>query len=111
MKQARAQLEFVDAAMIGRASSDDPWIFGRADSTFFAERDPISTRHEAVIQHLDYLTEWQARGAKLAFLVAPMINLFSGQRNARLWRRVLSERVREAGATPGILLEALDTMV
>ena len=111
MQQALAQLEFVDAAMIGRASSDDPWIFAQADSTFFNSADPVSSRREAVIQHLEYLEEWQARGAKLAFLVAPMINLFSGQRNARRWRRVLSERVRETGATPKILLETLDAIV
>ena len=53
------------------------------------------TRREAVVEHLDYLTEWQARGVKLPFLAAPMINLFAGQRHARRWRRALSEQARD----------------
>ena len=111
MEQAQAQLEFVDAGMIGRASTDDPWIFARADSLFFGDKDPLATRREAVVEHLDYLTEWQKRGAKLPFLVAPMINLFAGQRHARRWRRALSEQARDSEATPGLLLEVLDTIV
>ena len=110
MAQAQAQLKFVDAAMIGRASTDDPWIFARADSLFFDEVDPVINRRQAVVEHLDYLAEWQDRGAKLAFLVAPMINLFSGQRHARRWRRVLSEQARDSGATPDLLVDVLDTI-
>ena len=89
--------------MIGRAATDDPWIFARADSVFHGEVDPVATRHQAVYDHLDYLRTWQQRGVKLALLVAPMINLFAGERNARRWRRALSEDVRQPGATPDVL--------
>ncbi len=110
LEQAHAQLDCVDAAMIGRAATDEPWIFARADSLFFGEKDPLMTRRQAVVEHVDYLLEWQTRGVKLPFLVAPMINLFAGQRHARRWRRALSEQAREVQATPDLLLEVLDAI-
>ena len=110
LEQAQAHRDVVDAAMIGRAATDDPWIFARADSVFFGEVDPVATRQQAVCDHLDYLRTWQQRGVKLALLVAPMINLFAGERNARRWRRALSEDVRQPGATPDVLCAALDEL-
>jgi tRNA-dihydrouridine synthase A len=110
LEHAQEQLRSVDAVMVGRASTDEPWIFSKADSMFFGLDDPVSTRREAVMAHFDYLKEWQDRGVKLPFLLAPMANLFAGQRNARLWRRTLSENARQPGATAELLLETLDRM-
>ena len=111
LEHALEQLESVDAVMIGRASTDEPWIFSKADSMFFGASDPVSARRDVVLAHMNYLKEWQERGAKLPFLLAPMLNLFAGQRHARLWRRTLSEDARQLGKTPELLLETLDRVL
>jgi len=110
LDQAHEQLAHVDAAMIGRASSDDPWIFAEADRRFFESPNPVASRAQAVRDHLLYLDEWQARSVKLAFLVQPMLNLYAGRPGARFWRRTLSEGTRRAGATSELLLEAAEAL-
>jgi tRNA-dihydrouridine synthase A len=110
LSEAKEQLAFVDAAMLGRAASDNPWIFADADRMFWGHDNPVTNRADAVRAHIPYLREWQQRGVKLAFLAQPMLNLFAGRPGARAWRRLLSESARQPGASCALFEEAIERL-
>jgi tRNA-dihydrouridine synthase A len=104
---AAAQLAHVDAAMIGRAAYDDPWIFAGADRRFFGS-DWAPTSRAAVAEAMTGYADDQARrGVSLHHVTRHMLQLFSGQRGARAWRRFLSEQAQRQGAGPEVIRQAL----
>lgn len=96
LEQVRAQLEHVDAAMIGRAAWDNPWMFARADREIFGEDGPLPTRVQVVAAYLDHVHEWLStssqRGPSSTILLRPLLNLFVGCRGTRRWKQAVSEK-------------------
>jgi tRNA-dihydrouridine synthase A len=87
LTQAKAQLEFVDGTMIGRAACDDPFMFAQADALFFGDSAAPNTREEIVSAMIPYI---QAQGEFGRRVTRHMINLYAGENNAKKWRRQLS---------------------
>lgn len=108
LDDAAGHLRQVDAAMIGRAAIDDPYLFAAADRRFFGAQTPIPSRREIVLALLPFLERELSRGHKLQTLVRHTHGLFAGQRGARAWRRAISEGAHGPAAGPLVLLEALE---
>lgn len=105
MAAAREHLERVDAAMIGRAAYEDPYVFARADQEVFGEADvPVLSRREAVLAMLPYVARETARGVRLHHITRHLLPLFAGTPGGKAWRRRLS--TGEDGG-PEVLLDAL----
>jgi tRNA-dihydrouridine synthase A len=107
LDQAEAQLQHVDAVMIGRAVYEDPYLFADVDRRFFADPTPVPTRQEIVHRMCEYAEAELARGTKLHRIARHMLNLFTHQQGARAWRRMLSTRSVHPQAGVEVLLEAM----
>jgi tRNA-dihydrouridine synthase A len=104
---AAAQLAHVDAVMIGRAAYDDPWIFAGADRRFFGLDWAPSSRIAVAEAMAGYADDQARHGVALHHVTRHMLQLFSGQRGARAWRRHLSEHATSRDAGPEVIRQAL----
>lgn len=102
-----SHLARVDAVMVGRAATNDPFLFAHIDAPFYGQTSAPQTREEVIEAMLPYVTEWVARGTRVHHLVRGMLNLFANQPGARAWRRSLSEGARRKDAGPEVLRDAL----
>ena len=107
LEAAHAQLEQVDAVMIGRMAYDEPEAFREADRLFFGEAGPGLSAHDAVREMLPYLEWWLGRGGRLHDVSKHLLGLFAGRPGARAWRRTISEESGRPGAGPELIERAL----
>lgn len=85
-----AQLERVDAVMIGRAAYEDPFVFATVDARFFGEDAPIVDELDVVREFLPYVAERTAAGDGLRHITRHLLKLFNGRPGARRWRQKLT---------------------
>ncbi len=92
---AAEQLRSVDAVMIGRAAYDDPYLFATVDARFFADEHEPPTRAEMAARYAEYAERWLAEHPRQRFtlLARHALGLFTGQPNAREYRRLLSSQL------------------
>ena len=103
LDEARAHLEHVDGAMLGRAAYHDPAILGQVDRLVFGEDAEDVGAFEAVERYLPYIQRQLARGVHLAAMTRHMLGLFHGMPGARAWRRILTVE----GVKPGAGVEVI----
>ena len=108
LEQAKAQLEYLDAVMIGRAAYENPYIFALADQLFFGSSQTTPSRREVVLAMLDYVEACLSRGIYLSRISRHMLSLFNGKAGAKAWRRYISENSHKPGAGPEVLINALE---
>lgn len=110
--QAAAQLEHVDAVMIGRAAYDTPWIFAEADSRFFGDDHARPTRRQVVEAMADHADDWLRKAPHLRMgpVAKPLLNLYAGVPGAKHYRRHLSEHAFRLGAGPQVLVDAVTAL-
>lgn len=89
-------LQHVDAVMIGRAAWDTPMLFAEVDRRYFDPSAPVPTAEEAIRSLVPWFDAGVKRGWKPLWMVKPMLNLFTGQRGTRAWKRALTEGARDA---------------
>lgn len=107
LKEAAAQLDAVDGAMIGRAVYNDPWMLADADRLIFGEdANPASSRHQALESLYPWIETEIAAGTPLHHITRHLLGLFNGQPGARRWRRHLSENANRKGAGLDVLEQA-----
>lgn len=109
-EEVHEHLEHVDAAMLGRAAYETPYLFAAADQEFYGTESLAPTRREVVEGMLPYIETWTAKGLYLNRITRHMLNLFAGQPGARAWRRSLSENAHKPGAGAKTVLEALSNV-
>ncbi len=107
LDRVKAQLQTVDAVMIGRAAYDNPYLLATVDREIYGDNTPIRSRHEIVTAMLPYIDTWTSRGWKLHSITRHMLQLFHGQPGSRLWKRILTERSILAGAGIDVVIQAL----
>lgn len=96
-------LERVDAAMLGRAAWDDPYMFAAVDRAFFESVEPIPPRSQVARAMRSYALQQVERGSRVHHVTKRMLTLFAGQPGARRWRRILTE-----GASTGRGVDVID---
>lgn len=97
LEAAAEHLQHVDAAMIGRAALDNPWLFSQVDRQFFGRNSGPVAREEAVQAYLPYLAEQIQQGEKWQHLTRHLAPLYHGISGARRWRRLMGEGSASAG--------------
>lgn len=107
LDEVEHHLEHLDAAMLGRAAYDDPYLFAEVDGRLFGEAAPAPSRAEAARGILPWVEAWRAEGHRVHHITRHMLHLFAGQPGARAWRRHLTEAARDVGAGPEVITEAL----
>ena len=107
LEQVKAQLQSVDAVMIGRAIYDQPYLLATVDREIYGEQTPIPSRHQIVTAMLPYIDTWIDRGWRLNSITRHMLQLFHGQPGSRIWRRVITEQSVLPGAGVDVVKQAL----
>jgi len=95
---ARAHLDHVDGAMLGRAAYADPYLLAEVDSALFGANETPPSRLEVLDRFLPYVEGELARGARLNQMTRHILGLFHGQPRARAFRRYLAENAHLDGA-------------
>jgi len=99
---AERELAQVDGVMLGRAAYHTPGVLLDADRRMFGAENPARTMTEALASFRPYLLEHLARGGALHAVSRHMLGAFAGQRGARQWRRMLSEKAPGARGVEAI---------
>jgi tRNA-dihydrouridine synthase A len=107
LDQVAAQLQSVDAVMVGRAAYDQPYLFAAADRRFFAATSPPPSRRQVVEAMIPYIDHWTGRGLKLYKITRHLLMLFHGQPGSRRWRQILTEQSSKPGAGVDVVRAAL----
>jgi tRNA-dihydrouridine synthase A len=105
---ARAQLEHVDGAMMGRAAYQEPWRLLAVDPKIYGEPAPFASVKDAAVAMLPYIERELAQGVRLHAITRHMLGLFRAVPGARAFRRHLATEAVKAGAGAHVLVEALD---
>jgi tRNA-dihydrouridine synthase A len=107
LQVAHAQLNVLDAVMVGRAAYDNPFIFASADEVFFGQPSLALDRHEVMEAMVVYAEKWLHQGGYLRHISRHCLNLFKGQPRARSFRRILTEKGCRDDASADVFIEAL----
>jgi tRNA-dihydrouridine synthase A len=110
LDQAQSQRPQVDAAMIGRAAYDDPYLFASADSQIYGDDSPPPDREAIVQAMLPYIDQMTRSGTRLHSITRHMLQLYSNQPGSRRWKRYLTENSNKPDAGAATVEAALNYM-
>ncbi|WP_284269216.1 tRNA dihydrouridine(20/20a) synthase DusA [Mesorhizobium huakuii] len=106
LEEARAHLDHVDGAMLGRAAYHTPAILAGVDAAFY-DAMPEAFDFAALIDVMaDYAARHIERGGRLGHVTRHMVGLFHGLPGARRYRQILSTNANRPGAGPDVLKTA-----
>ncbi len=80
----------LDGVMLGRAAYNTPWVLSRVDELFFGAAPTVRTRSDFLVALRPYVVRHIAGGGRINDVVRHLLGLCHGQRNARLFRRVVA---------------------
>ncbi len=98
IEQATTHLQFVDAAMIGRAAYDRPYIFATVDRDIYGEDTTPLTRQQIVKAMIPYIDYWIGKKTRLNSISRHMLQLFAEQPGTKAWKRYISQHACLPGA-------------
>lgn len=111
LEQIKEHLNLLDAAMIGRAAYDNPYLLASVDQEIYGEDLNTPTRSEIVGRMLPYIDQWVHQGLKLHTISRHLLNLFRGQARNRAWKRYISENACLPDAGVKTIETALEKML
>ncbi|MDI9849665.1 tRNA dihydrouridine(20/20a) synthase DusA [Rhodoblastus sp. 17X3] len=103
----KAQLDFVDGVMIGRAAYHNMSMLQDVDPLLFGEPAPHESSRAAVEAFLPYIERKLGQGVRLADITRHMLGLFQGRPGARAFRRHLATFAVKRGADVRVVEDAL----
>lgn len=101
------QLNQVDGVMIGREAYTNPYFLSEIEKKYFANENLSKTRMQIMGEYLPYIQTQLENKTRLSNMTRHILGLFMGQKNARMWRRYLSEHANKIGAGTEVVREAL----
>ena len=108
LDEAKAHLDAVDGAMIGRAAYADPAMLRAADRCIFgAPARAMPSRHDIARAMLPYVRRTCADGVPLHHITRHMLGLYAGRPGGRAWRRALGGGGHRPRAGAEVIEEAL----
>ena len=109
LAEARAHLTHVDGVMIGRAATDDPWLFAAADAQVFGE--PVHRERTDILPAVvDYTERHLAEGGRLHHVFRHLVHLYRGEKGSRRWRQGVSDACQASDPDPGVLFALADEL-
>jgi len=103
----RQHLEQVDGVMLGREAYHNPYLLSEVDQMFYGSTEPVLSRHEIIDAFMPYVEEELASGIALHSMTRHIHGLFSACKNAKAWRRYLSENDNADNAGVEVVLNAV----
>ena len=89
-KEVLKHLNKVDGVMLGRAIYNQPFTLTEIDSHVFGISDAVRSREEIVIEYMKYIETQHKLGVPVRAMTRHILGLYHGQRNAKMFRRLLS---------------------
>ena len=99
-----AQLQYVDAVMLGREAYHNPYILAELEHRLYGTALP--SRASILQAYLPFVDQELAEGCPLTQLTRHILGLFQGQPGARRWRQHLSEHAHRRGAGRAVIEDA-----
>ncbi|RUU02456.1 tRNA dihydrouridine(20/20a) synthase DusA [Mesorhizobium sp. M7A.T.Ca.TU.009.02.1.1] len=106
IEEARAHLDHVDGAMLGRAAYHTPGILAGVDAAFHGVQSEPFDFAALIDTMADYAARHIEQGGGLGHVTRHMVGLFHGLPGARRYRQILSTDATKPGAGPDVLRTA-----
>ena len=106
LEEARAHLDHVDGAMLGRAAYHAPGILAGVDAVLHGAKSEAFDFAALIDVMADYAARHIERGGRLGHVTRHMVGLFHGLPGARRYRQILSTDATRPGAGPDVLKTA-----
>ena len=90
LNDCEAVLPQFDGVMLGRSPWHDPSVLSRLSQAWWPQLN-LKTEVEVVEALVEYAAVQIALQVPLRIVVRPLLGLFNGRSNSRLWRRMLSD--------------------
>ena len=107
-EEIAAHLKHVDGVMVGREAYHNPMLMRDWDALFYGSSHAPITEADLVARLYDYaLSQINAgRGTTVRHIARHYLGLMHGLKNARSWRRMLSDAALLKPNRPELILEA-----
>ncbi len=102
----RSAMPWVDGVMVGRAAYHNPGALPALVAAAHGRPAPALDDGRVLAELAAYVEARRAEGVPTAAVLRHVLGLFQGRPGARRWRRILSERMRDADAGAALLHEA-----
>ncbi len=106
IEEARAHLDHVDGAMLGRAAYHTPGILAGVDAAFYGVKSDTFDFAALIDAMAEYAAHHIEQGGRLGHVTRHMVGLFHGLPGARRYRQILSTDATRPGAGPDVLRTA-----
>ena len=110
LEAARAELDHVDGAMLGRAAYQNPELLLRVDAEIFGDAAPFEDPFAAIEAYYPYVERQLAQGERLSAMTRHMLGFFAGRPGARRFRRRLALEAAQKGAGLALLRDAVEEL-
>jgi tRNA-dihydrouridine synthase A len=90
LAECDAVLPRFDGVMLGRAPWHDPSVLVTLSQAWWPHL-PVKTEAEVIGALVEYASQQLASEVPLRIVVRPLLGLFNGRSNSRIWRRMLSD--------------------
>jgi tRNA-dihydrouridine synthase A len=90
LAECDAVLPRFDGVMLGRAPWHDPSVLVTLSQAWWPHL-PVKTEAEVIEALVKYASQQLASEVPLRIVVRPLLGLFNGRSNSRIWRRMLSD--------------------
>ena len=90
MADCEAVLPQFDGVMLGRSPWHDPSVLSRISQAWWPQL-PVKSEAEVIEALVQYAAQQIAAKVHLRIVVRPILGLFNGRSNSRVWRRMLSD--------------------
>ncbi len=105
LDDCEAVLPNFDGVMLGRSPWHDPSVLSRISQAWWPQLK-LKTEAEVVDALVDYAAVQIAAQVPLRIVVRPLLGLFNGRSNSRLWRRMLSDSTLLKHNNPELIRQA-----
>ncbi len=106
--QVQQHLSLMDGVMLGRAAYHNPYLLMEVGCLLWGQQK--YSREQVIHRLLPYVEDQLSQGVKLSMITRHLLGLFHGEKNARVWRRCLTENAREKNADCRVLIDALESV-
>jgi tRNA-dihydrouridine synthase A len=84
-------LTHLDGVMIGREAYHNPYFLSAVDQDLYQDTIFSLSREEVLERYVVFIKKELGEGSSLAPMLQPLLGLYHGQPQGRLWRRMISD--------------------
>ena len=88
-------LSQVDGVMLGRVAYQQPYLLAAIDHQFYGENESIKNRENILIKYMTYIQNECEKSVPIRSMTRHILGLYHGEKNAKLFRRLLSGKTVE----------------